>query len=297
MDKIKKIFFICTNNTFLSPMAEAVYRNSFETGMPEAVSRGIVVLFPEPISPKVNLILSGHEQNICNHENTRQLEKDEISDGSYVFTMTLSEKVKVMEEYEIKNVYTLGEFTGLNIDIPDPYGGEGEQYENSAAIIFEAVKILTDKIKAINGGTEMIGLGSDHGGYALKQEIKGYLDQNNIPYKDYGCFDENPCDYPVYAKLVANAVVSGECDKGILICGTGIGISIAANKVKGIRAALCHDVFSAEATRLHNDANILAMGGRVVGAGLALKIVDTFINTEFSDEERHKRRISQIEEN
>ena len=124
----------------------------------------------------------------------------------------------------------------------------------------------------------------------------GYLDGNHIPYKDFGCDSTEAVDYPVFAKKVANAIVEGECDKGILICGTGIGISIAANKVKGIRAALCHDVFSAEATRLHNNANILAMGGRVVGPGLAIKIVDTFLNTEFSGDERHICRISQIEE-
>ena len=103
-------------------------------------------------------------------------------------------------------------------------------------------------------------------------------------------------DYPVYARAVAHAVAGGECERGILICGTGIGISIAANKVKGIRAALCSDCFSAEATRLHNDANILAMGARVLGPGLAVKIVDTFLNTPFSGDERHARRISLIEE-
>lgn len=147
----------------------------------------------------------------------------------------------------------------------------------------------------VNGGKEMIALGSDHGGFALKQEIIKYLEDNNIQYKDYGCYDENSCDYPQYAKAVANAIVSGECEKGILVCGTGIGISIAANKVKGIRAAVCTDCFTAEATRQHNDANVLALGGRVVGAGLALKIVDTFLNTEFSNDERHIRRIAQIE--
>ncbi|MDD7403760.1 MAG: ribose 5-phosphate isomerase B [Butyribacter sp.] len=141
----------------------------------------------------------------------------------------------------------------------------------------------------------MVALGSDHGGYALKQEVIKYLQENNIEYKDFGCYSEESCDYPVYAKKVANAIVSGECEKGILICGTGIGISIAANKVKGIRAALCHDTFSAQATREHNDANILAMGARVVGTGLALKIVDTFLNTAFSNDERHIRRIEQIE--
>ncbi len=141
----------------------------------------------------------------------------------------------------------------------------------------------------------MIALGSDHGGYGLKQEVKAYLDEKKIPYKDYGCDSEASCDYPIYAKKVAHAVAEGECEKGILICGTGIGISIAANKVPGIRAALCHDCFSAEMTRQHNDANILAMGARVVGPGHALKIVDTFLNTPFSNDERHIRRIAMIE--
>ncbi len=141
----------------------------------------------------------------------------------------------------------------------------------------------------------MIALGSDHGGYGLKQEVIRYLEKNQIAYKDFGCYSEESCDYPVFAKKVASAIVNGECEKGILICGTGIGISIAANKVKGIRAALCHDTFSAQATREHNDANILAMGARVVGSGLALKIVDTFLHTAFSNEERHIKRIEQIE--
>ncbi|WP_394924404.1 ribose 5-phosphate isomerase B [uncultured Robinsoniella sp.] len=142
----------------------------------------------------------------------------------------------------------------------------------------------------------MLGIGCDHGGYTLKLEIMEHLKKRGIEYKDFGCDSEAAVDYPVYARAVANAVVNGECDNGILICGTGIGISIAANKIKGIRAALCSDCFSAEATRLHNDANILAMGARVVGPGLALKIVDTFLDTPFSEEERHKNRISLIEE-
>lgn len=142
----------------------------------------------------------------------------------------------------------------------------------------------------------MIALGSDSAGFGLKQEIKKYLEANDIAYKDYGCLDEQPCDYPVYAKAVAGAIIKGECEKGILICGTGIGISIAANKVRGIRAALCHDTFSAQATREHNDANVLAMGARVIGPGLALKIVETFLNTEFSQIERHINRIRQIED-
>lgn len=142
----------------------------------------------------------------------------------------------------------------------------------------------------------MIALGSDHGGWALKQEVMKHLDARGLEYKDYGTYSEDSCDYPVYGKAVAHAVADGECEKGIIICGTGIGISITANKVKGIRAALCSDCFSAEMTRLHNDANILAMGARVVGPGLALKIVDTFLDTPFSGDERHVRRIKQIED-
>ena len=141
----------------------------------------------------------------------------------------------------------------------------------------------------------MIALGSDHGGYGLKQEVIKHLEERGIEYKDYGCYNEESCDYPIYGKKVAEAVAGGECEFGIIICGTGIGISIAANKVPGIRAALCHDCFSAQATREHNNANILAMGARVIGPGLALKIVDTFLDTPFSNEERHVRRISMIE--
>jgi len=142
----------------------------------------------------------------------------------------------------------------------------------------------------------MIALGSDQGGFELKQEIIKHLNERGLEYKDFGSYDNKSVDYPIYAKAVAEAIVSGQCERGILVCGTGIGISIAANKVKGIRAAVCTDCFTAEATRLHNDSNILALGGRVVGPGLALKIVDTFLDTEFSGEERHARRVSMIED-
>lgn len=142
----------------------------------------------------------------------------------------------------------------------------------------------------------MIALGCDHGGFALMQEVKKHLEARGLEYMDFGCSSEESVDYPEYAKLAAGAVASGECDKGILICGTGIGISIAANKVKGIRAALCHDCFSAQATREHNDANMLAMGARVIGSGLALQIVDIFLDTPFSNDERHIRRIDMIED-
>ena len=138
-----------------------------------------------------------------------------------------------------------------------------------------------------------IAIGCDHGGYLLKQDILIWMEENGIDYEDFGCYSTESVDYPIYGEKVARAVAAGECDKGIVICTTGIGISIAANKVKGIRCAHCPDPLSAEMTRRHNDANILAMGARVLGPGLALKIVDTFLTTEFEGG-RHARRVALI---
>lgn len=140
----------------------------------------------------------------------------------------------------------------------------------------------------------MIALGSDHAGFELKQAIMKHLDERKIEYKDYGTYSADSCDYAVYAEKTARAVVGGECELGLLFCGTGVGISIAANKVKGVRACCCSDLFSAEMTRLHNNANILCLGGRVVSVEKAKEIVDIFLDTPFSGEERHQRRIDQI---
>jgi ribose 5-phosphate isomerase B len=138
-----------------------------------------------------------------------------------------------------------------------------------------------------------IAIGADHGGYEYKQEIIKHL--TNFEIKDFGTFSNDSCDYPEFAKQVAKEVAAGNYDRGILICSTGIGMSIFANKFKGIRAALCSDTFSAKATREHNDSNILCMGARVIDLPLALEITDIWLNTPFSDEERHKRRIGMIE--
>jgi ribose 5-phosphate isomerase B len=143
----------------------------------------------------------------------------------------------------------------------------------------------------------MIAIGSDHGGYELKELVKKHLDEIGEKYDDKGCYSLESVDYPAFGRAVAEAVAKGEADKGIVICTTGIGISIVANKVKGIRCALCSDTVSARLTREHNDANVLSMGAGIVGPNLAISIVDTFLNTEFSGLEKHARRISQIEQN
>lgn len=142
----------------------------------------------------------------------------------------------------------------------------------------------------------MVAIGSDHGGFDLKELVISHLEERGVDVNDMGCYDKSSCDYPVYGRAVAQAVADGNCDKGIVICTTGIGISITANKVRGVRAALCADTVTAKLTRLHNDANVLAMGAGIVGPNLALEIVDTFLGTEFSGEERHQRRIDAIEE-
>ncbi len=141
----------------------------------------------------------------------------------------------------------------------------------------------------------MIAIASDHGGFALKAEIIKHLNSKGYELRDFGSYDDASCDYPDYARPAAQAVARGECEKAILICGTGIGMSIAANKIPGIRAALCGDCFSAQATREHNDANVLCLGARVIGPSLALMITDVFLDTPFSGDSRHMRRISKLE--
>lgn len=141
----------------------------------------------------------------------------------------------------------------------------------------------------------MVAIGSDHGGYEYKQLLKKHLTDRGISYKDFGTNSTEACDYPDYAKPVCEAVLSGECKCGILICGTGIGMSITANRYTGIRAAVCTEAFSAQATREHNNANVLCMGARVISPETCLELADIFLDTPFSNDERHIRRISKIE--
>ena len=141
----------------------------------------------------------------------------------------------------------------------------------------------------------MIAIGSDHAAADLRKIVKEYLEDQELPYIDCGT-DESPSDYPVIAKEVCKKIQDGEADMGILLCGTGIGMCLTANKMKGIRAAVCSETYSAKFTRLHNDANVLCMGARVVASGLAKEILDAFLFTEFSGSERHQRRIDMIME-
>jgi ribose 5-phosphate isomerase B len=158
------------------------------------------------------------------------------------------------------------------------------------------IKKRKGKRKKEKGGDKMIAIGSDHGGFELKTKVIEHLKEQGIECRDFGTYNLDSCDYPEFGHAVAKAVASGECEKGIVICTTGIGISIAANKVAGIRCGLCHNTTTARLTREHNNANVLAIGAGMVGENVAMDIVDTFLATPFSNGERHQRRIDKIED-
>ena len=141
-----------------------------------------------------------------------------------------------------------------------------------------------------------IAIASDHGGFDLKEKVKAHLTEKGYEVKDFGCYEKKSCDYPDFGRPAAQAVADGECNLGVLICTTGIGMSMVANKIKGVRAALCGNSTMASLTRLHNDANVLVLGAGIVGENLAMDIVDTFTDTPFSGDERHARRLGKIEE-
>lgn len=277
-------------------MAESVLRKYLKEAHQKdvtVISRGLVVLFPEPVHIKAADMVRAMGIEIVDFQSAQLLQK-EVEESDLILTMTEEQKEKVIEEYHgYKQVATINEYARVEGAVIDPYGMDEEDYERCFKQITQLVKKIWEERL---GGNKMIGIGSDHGGFALKQAVIKHLEERGYAVKDYGCYSEDSCDYPIYAKAVANGIKEGEIKQGILICGTGIGISITANKIPGIRAALCGDTFSAKATREHNDANILAMGARVTGEGLALEIVDTFLETKFSNDERHIRRIHMIED-
>lgn len=293
---MKKIIFVSTNNTCRSFIAESVLRKYLKDAHRRDIqveSKGLVVLFPEPVHTKAADLVRKSGIEIVDFK-ASQLTQEDVETSDLILTMNDKQKEKVLEDYHgYKEVATINEYANDEGAVIDPYGMDDEDYEHCFVQITQLIhKIWNQKL----GGNEMIGIGCDHGGYALKQAIIKHLEEKGHAVKDYGCYSEESCDYPVYAKAVAEGILKDEVKQGILICGTGIGISITANKIKGIRAALCGDTFSARATREHNNANILALGARVTGEGLVLDIVDTFLETKFSNDERHIRRINMIED-
>ncbi len=313
-----KILFVCTGNTCRSPMAEFLLRDFLEEeGIADISiqSAGISTMDGMEASQKAVTALQELGIDLQSHRSKR-LDGGLLAEADLILTMTREHRDFILKNREVKekNIYTLKEFVGLkdNKDIVDPYGRTIKDYRQTRDEISDSlqkliVKLDQSKFKAgkkektensIKGRDDKVmkvAIGADHAGYEMKKEIIDYFRQEGIDYQDLGTDSEDSVDYPDFAYKVAAGVATGDYDRGILICGTGIGMSIAANKVKDVRAALCHDVFSARSTRNHNNTNVLTMGARVIGNGLALEIVKVWLAEKF-DGGRHQRRINKVQQ-
>lgn len=322
-----KILFVCTGNTCRSPMAAALLaKAAAESGLRiEVLSAGTGAAEYQPATPEALGAMRDLDIDLSAHR-SRRLSADLVAAADLILTMTAAQRatVRLLAPEAAGKVFTLLDFAGtgtghpgqevtvsqsnpsqsspVECDIPDPIGQPLEHYRRCAAILQDAVRAVVGRLSAMEpatearrgeGGAMRVALGGDHGGYRLKEAVKGWLDELGVAYEDFGAHSLDSVDYPDYARVVAERVASGEFDRGILVCGTGIGMAIAANKVPGVRAALCHDVFSARATREHNDSNVLTLGERVVGPGLARAIVEAWLEAGFGGG-RHVQRVEKI---
>jgi ribose 5-phosphate isomerase B len=294
------ILFVCTGNTCRSPMAEVLLKRVLaERGVQgiRVSSAGIAAEANSRASEGSRMVLPGCE-DLSAHR-AKQVDAAMLTGANLVLTMTASHKEILQSQFPpfAAKIHTLEEYAwGQGTDIADPYGGGKEEYllareQIEAAVIEIAAKLAAQRVKGADG--MKIALASDHGGMQLKEELKNVVHSLGHEYVDFGCNCLDSVDYSDFAAVAAKAVATGECQLGIIVCGTGLGMAIAANKVKGIRATSCHDCYSAAMARAHNNANILTLGQRVTGSGLAEMIVNTFLNTAFEGG-RHQRRIEKI---
>ena len=299
---MKTLLFVCTGNTCRSPMAAALARKALgDTADWKVLSAGISALNGQPVSPHSVTALRSQGLDISGHR-AQMLTGRMVQEADYIFGLTRGhvEGIAALYPEAAEKLFVLRELEDdvaeLDLDIQDPIGGPLEGYVECRDQIGKAVDAALRFIR--DGGTARtsiaVALGCDHAGYALKSTLARFLSRWGVQVGDEGAHGPGSVDYPDHAQAVARRVASGEADLGVLVCSTGVGVSIAANKVPGVRAALVHTVEGAALARQHNDANVLCLGARFVSTDLALQIVETFLRTPFEGG-RHERRVNKIE--
>jgi len=298
MGKVKKIIFVCTGNSCRSPMAEGLLKKMLEgKNKVEVSSAGTAAFFGTAATKEAVEVMKEEGIDISQHK-SHQLSLKDIDESDIIVVMGkqhLRDVLSLVPEAKGKT-FLLKNFDddekSIDRDLADPIGGSKDVYRQCLEEIKRTMpNIVLEVLKDTRKSS--VAIGADHGGFELKEKIREYLKKKGYQCVDFGCFDKNSVDYPDFGKSVAQAVAQKKYEKGILICTTGIGMSIVANKVNGIRAALCQDEFSAEMSRRHNDTNVLVMGAKMVEPGKVFKIIEVWFKTEFEGG-RHQRRVDKI---
>jgi glycine hydroxymethyltransferase len=299
---MKTILFVCTGNICRSPMAEGIFRHATRgRGSYNVVSAGLGAAEGQPPSPYAVQAVKELGIDISN-QRSRMLTPELVEQADFIFGMTHShvDTVMLLHPEAAEKTFLLREFDEtldlFEKDISDPIGGSYEVYLTCRDQIEQGIASLLAFIGkgTLPGGPAKIALGADHGGFQLKQILKQYLEEHGVTVTDFGAASSEPCDYPDFAHAVAESVAAGKSEYGVLVCTTGVGMSIAANKVLGARAALITDEKTAALARQHNHANILCLAGGTTSAEQAKKILDAFLHTRFEGG-RHLRRVNKME--